>query len=47
MSGVQWVLTVLGVLCLIAGVGVAIGLWLAEGVGEVLGEDQDVGTRGG
>jgi len=47
VSGVEWVIAVIGALCLIAGIGAAIGLRLAERVGDVLGEDQDVSTRGG
>ena len=47
MSGVEWVFAVIGALCLIAGIGAAIGLKLAEQVGDVLGDDQDCGTRGG
>jgi len=47
VSGVEWVIAVIGALCLIAGIGAAIGLRLAEQVGDVLGEDRDCGTKDG
>ncbi len=47
MSGFQWFAAVLFGLLISLGIGAAIGLRLAEQVGDVLGEDQDCGTRDG
>lgn len=47
MSAAAWVAIVVGALLVTAGIGVALGIHLADMATDVLGEDQDVGTRDG
>lgn len=47
MSAEAWVAIVVGALLVIAGIGVALGIHLADMASDVLGEDHDVGTRDG
>ena len=47
VSAAAWVAIVVGALLVIAGIGVALGMHLADMATDVLGEDQDVGTRDG
>ena len=47
MSGVAWFAAVFGALLVMLGIGAAVGLHLAEQASDLLGEDQDVGTKDG